>query len=68
MAKKGINYATEELKTKLAEDINNSGLPISTVYLILADLLNQTVAIHKKTVEDEKNAYLEEIKNEKTEE
>lgn len=68
MAKKGINYATEELKSKLAEDINNSGLPISNVYLILSDLLNQTSFIMKKTVEDEKNTYFEEIQKEESEE
>ena len=33
-----INLATELLRQKLVQDINNSGLPISTLYLIVNEL------------------------------
>lgn len=33
-----INIATESLRQKLIQDINSSGLPISTLYLIVKEL------------------------------
>jgi len=37
-----INLATELLRQKLVQDINNSGLPISTLYLIVNELQYKT--------------------------
>ena len=37
-----INVATELLRQKLVEDINSSGLPISTLYLIVKELMWST--------------------------
>ena len=36
--KVNINIATEMLRQQLVQDINNSGLPISTLYLIVNEL------------------------------
>ena len=36
--KVNINIATEILRQQLIQDINNSGLPISTLYLIVNEL------------------------------
>lgn len=33
-----INIATETLRQKLIDDVNSSGLPISTIYLIVKEL------------------------------
>ena len=35
---KNINIVTEDLRQQLIHDINNSGLPISTLYLIINEL------------------------------
>lgn len=35
---KNINIVTEELRQQLVSDINKSGLPISTIYLIVNEL------------------------------
>lgn len=35
---KNINIATETLRQQLISDINNAGLPISTLYLIINEL------------------------------
>jgi uncharacterized protein with ParB-like and HNH nuclease domain len=35
---KNINIATEELRQQLVQSMNNSGLPISTIYLIINEL------------------------------
>ena len=37
-----INLATELLRQKLVQDINSSGLPISTLYLIINELQYKT--------------------------
>lgn len=37
-SKVNINIATEMLRQQLVQDINNSGLPISTLYLIVNEL------------------------------
>lgn len=37
-----INLATELLRQKLVQDINSSGLPISTLYLIVNELQYKT--------------------------
>lgn len=35
---KNINIVTEDLRQQLIRDMNNSGLPISTLYLIINEL------------------------------
>lgn len=35
---KNIDIATEDLRQQLIRDMNNSGLPISTLYLIINEL------------------------------
>ena len=35
---KNINIVTEDLRQQLIHDINSSGLPISTLYLIINEL------------------------------
>ena len=37
-SKVNINIATEMLRQQLIQDINNSGLPISTLYLIVNEI------------------------------
>lgn len=39
---KNINIVTEELRQQLVQDMNKSGLPISTIYLIINELQYKT--------------------------
>ena len=39
---KNINIVTEDLRQQLVHDMNSSGLPISTLYLIINELQYKT--------------------------
>ena len=39
---KNINIVTEDLRQQLIHDMNSSGLPISTLYLIITELQYKT--------------------------
>jgi hypothetical protein len=39
---KNINIVTEDLRQQLVRDMNSSGLPISTLYLIINELQYKT--------------------------
>lgn len=39
---KNINIVTEDLRQRLIHDMNSSGLPISTLYLIINELQYKT--------------------------
>ncbi len=55
--KKGINFATFELKTKLIKSIQLSELPITNIKYVLLDITNNIVALENKQIQIEQEAY-----------
>ncbi len=54
-----INLAVDELRNKLAKDINESGLPLSIVEMIMKDLYLQVAEVAAAQIRKEK----EELQN-----
>lgn len=62
---KPITLAIEEIKNKLAQDINESGLPMAVIEMILKDLYQQSQQLAKQELElDKKQLEKEEQKEE----
>lgn len=63
---KGINYATYELKTKVFENIKESGLPIVNVKYAIEQILNEISVAEQNAIMQEKASFeAEENKEEK---
>lgn len=57
-----INIKTEELKNHFFELINNSQLPISTVYYLFKDIMQELTEFYNKILTDELKQAQEELK------
>lgn len=58
---KGINFASNEFKMKLVEDINNTDLPITIISSILNDLSIQIENLAIQQIQKEKLEYEEKV-------
>lgn len=61
---KTINIKTEELKNQFFELINNSQLPISTVYYLFKDIMQELTDFYNKILADELKQAQEELQKE----
>lgn len=63
---KSINIIIEEFRKNFFKLVNNSGLPISFVYYLFKDFMNELTEIYKETLDKEleiyKNSQEEKIK------
>lgn len=59
-----INIKTEELKTQFFELINNSQLPISLVYYLFKDIMQELTDFYNKILADELEQAQEELQKE----
>lgn len=57
-----INIKTEELKNQFFELINNSQLPISTVYYLFKDIMQELTKFYNEILTDELKQAQEELK------
>ena len=57
-----INIKTEELKNQFFELINNSQLPISNVYYLFKDIMQELTEFYNKILADELRQAQEELK------
>ena len=60
---KGINLALKDFEVAITAVINNSGLPICVVRLVLEKLLNEVGRVEDEAISQETNAFTEEEKN-----
>lgn len=61
---KTINIKTEELKNQFFELINNSQLPISNVYYLFKDIMQELTEFYNKILADELKQAQEELQKE----
>lgn len=64
MVNKPVNLMLEETKEKLSKIINESGLPVFIVELIIRDIYNQVSFLKQKELEKSKKDYEESLKKE----
>ena len=65
---KSINLQIEDVKNQLYEVINKSKLPISFMYYLMKDLMQDLTDVYNQTLTNEYNQYQEEQKKEDEEE
>ncbi len=58
-----MEIKVEEFKTGLVSLVNESALPLSLVYYIMQDILNEVEAVRKKDLENERAALESSDKN-----
>ena len=61
---KSINIKIEELKNQLYSVINNSGLPLASVYYLFKDFMIELTEFYNKSVGEEIQKYQEELAKE----
>ena len=57
MGTKGINLTVSDFEKKMIQVINESGLPVCVIRMVITKLLGQVKEIEEKTLEDELRAY-----------
>ena len=60
----GLNSMMQELHHNLIKDINSCQLPVGVVYFVLKDIFNETERSYINTLNAEKMATPEEVKEE----
>ena len=65
---KSINIKIEELKNQLYGVINNSGLPLASVYYLFKDFMTELTEFYNKSVGEEIQKYEEELAKEQEQE
>lgn len=64
---KTINIKTEELRIQFFNLINNCQLPISSVYYLFKDIMQELTDFYDKTMAEEIKQVKQELQKEKTE-
>jgi hypothetical protein len=65
MANKGFNLMIDDVKRDIANAINQSGLPISIIEMIVMDIANEISTVSKNTLNRERKEYEDKLEQER---
>lgn len=61
MATLGIDAQNEDLRNKIAKDINESGMPACLIHYMLVDMVNEISQLEKNEVQRQRQEYQKEL-------